>query len=44
VQGWSAYLFGENLTNEKGAVDPPYLGQATRLRPRTVGLEVSYTY
>ena len=44
MNGWSAYLFGENLTNEKGAVDPPYMGQATRLRPRTIGLEVSYSY
>lgn len=42
--GWSTYLYGENLTNDKGAVDPPYMGQATRLRPRTIGIEATYTY
>jgi outer membrane receptor protein involved in Fe transport len=44
ASGWSAYLFGENLTNDKGAVDPPYEGQATRLRPRTIGIEATYSY
>lgn len=44
VNGWSAYLYGENLSNDKGAVDPPYEGQATRLRPRTFGLELTYSY
>lgn len=42
--GWAAYLFGENLTNEHGAVDAPYLGAASRLRPRTYGVEVRYSY
>lgn len=44
VNGWSAYLFGENLANDKGAVDPPYRGQASRLRPRTFGVELKYHY
>lgn len=43
-RGWAAYLFAENLTNEDGAVDAPYLGAATRLRPRTVGVELRYDY
>ncbi|MBP6797704.1 MAG: TonB-dependent receptor, partial [Luteimonas sp.] len=42
--GWAAYLFGENLTNERGAVDAPYLGAASRLRPRTYGVELRYSY
>lgn len=43
--GWSAYLFGENLTNEDGAVDARSLtGTATRLRPRTYGVEFRYNY
>jgi len=44
MSGWGAYLFGTNLTDDDGAVDPPYRGQATRLRPRTIGIQVSYRY
>jgi len=43
--GWAAYLFGENLTNEDGAADARSLsGAATRLRPRTYGVELRYHY
>lgn len=43
--GWAAYLFGENLTNEGGATDArSTLGTATRLRPRTYGVEFRYNY
>lgn len=44
---WSAYLFGDNLTDEDAAVDARYLGAdgpATRLRPRTYGLNVRYNF
>lgn len=43
-KGWSAYLFADNLTNESGAVDAPYLGAATRLRPRTFGIDLKFSY
>jgi len=43
--GWAAYLFGENLTNEDGATDARSMtGAATRLRPRTFGVEFRYSY
>lgn len=40
-RGWSGYLYGDNLLDEAGAVDGrnPY-GNATRLRPRTYGVEL----
>ena len=44
---WSAYLFADNLTDEDGAIAPYYLGPngpATRLRPLTVGLQLSLRY
>jgi len=44
---WSAYLFGDNLTDEDGAVDVRLLGvdgPATRLRPRTFGINVRYNF
>ncbi len=51
-QGWTIALYGENLTNEDGAVTartvaPTSTGTesyATRLRPRTIGLEVGYAF
>lgn len=30
--------------NEDGAVDAPYLGAATRLRPRSFGAVLKYNY
>lgn len=43
--GWSAALFGSNLTNEDGAVTPPNtIGYSQRLQPRTIGLEASYAF
>jgi outer membrane receptor protein involved in Fe transport len=43
--GWAWYLQGDNLTNEDGAVDGPNtFGIATRLHPRSVGLEMQYRY
>ncbi|MGS1080012.1 TonB-dependent receptor domain-containing protein [Pseudoxanthomonas beigongshangi] len=43
--GWSGYLYGDNLLDEAGAVDgrTPY-GNATRLRPRTYGMEFHYRF
>jgi hypothetical protein len=43
---WAVYLSGENLTNQDGAVDIPQSGNAgvARLRPRTIGLKLSYKY
>lgn len=44
-RGWGVYLYGDNLSNEQGAVDGRTdLGEATRLRPRTVGLEGHYRF
>ena len=40
---WSAYLFGDNVTDEDGAIAPYYsgaAGPATRLRPFTFGLQL----
>jgi len=46
-KSWSAYLFGNNLTDEDGAVDARLQGidgPATRYRPRTYGLNVRYNF
>ncbi len=44
-QGWSAFLYGENLTNEDGALNArTTLGVANRLRPRTYGVVVRYGF
>ena len=45
-RSWAAYLGGENLTNEKGAIDVIQAGftGAARLRPRTVSLNLRYKY
>jgi iron complex outermembrane receptor protein len=46
-QAWSAYLFGDNLTDEDGAVDVRLQGidgPATRLRARTFGVNVRYNF
>lgn len=46
-QAWSAYLFGDNLSDEDGAVDVRFLGAdgpATRLRPRTFGVNLRYNF
>lgn len=43
--GWSLYLYGDNITNEDGAVNARYMdGTAVRLRPRTWGVEFRYNY
>lgn len=43
--GWSAFLFGENLANEDGALNArSVLGAANRLRPRTYGVMFRYEY
>jgi outer membrane receptor protein involved in Fe transport len=42
---WSAYVYGDNLTDEDAAIDPTAAGPsgiATRFRPRTFGLNVRY--
>ncbi len=44
---WSAFLFADNLFDEDGAVAPYALGPtgpATRLRPLTIGLQLSARY
>lgn len=43
---WSAMLFVENLTNEDGALDGASLSVPTqsRLRPRTIGLQLTFDY
>ena len=43
--GWGWYAYGDNLGNERGAVDGrTTYGGATRLRPRTYGIEFRYSY
>ncbi len=43
--GWSGYLYGENLTDDNGALNArTALGIANRLRPRTFGLVLRYDY
>jgi iron complex outermembrane receptor protein len=43
--GWGVTFYGENLTNEQGADDARTArGTATRLRPRTVGVEFQVRY
>jgi len=43
--GWELSLYGENLLDDRGAVDARDLGgQATRLRPRTLGIELHLAY
>lgn len=44
--GWGVFVFGDNLTNEDGAVDAAWSvgSAATRLRPRTYGVEFRYDY
>jgi outer membrane receptor protein involved in Fe transport len=46
AKSWAVYLSGENLTNENGAIDIAQSGNAgqARLRPRTIGLKLSYRY
>ena len=50
---WGAYLVGDNLTDEDGAISPQPVGlagptgpaaPATRFRPRTVGLQVRVSF
>jgi iron complex outermembrane recepter protein len=42
---WSAMLYIDNVTNEDGATNAPTIGTLpTQIRPRTVGLQVSYRY
>jgi len=44
-RGWSGYLYADNLLDESGAVDGRTLyGNATRLRPRTYGMELHYRF
>ena len=44
-RGWAGYLYVDNLGNEDGAVDGrTAFDVATRLRPRTYGLELRYAY
>ncbi len=42
---WSLELYGENLTDEGGALDPwGPLGFGARYQPRTVGIKVGVDY
>lgn len=42
---WGWLLYGNNLTNERDAVDGRIVfDQATRIAPRTIGLDVQYRY
>jgi iron complex outermembrane recepter protein len=42
---WGWFVYGNNLTNERGAVGGrTTFDEATRLHPRTMGLEVQYRY
>jgi outer membrane receptor protein involved in Fe transport len=43
--GWSGYLYGENLTDDDGALNArTAAGLANRLRPRTFGIVLRYDY
>lgn len=45
--GWSAMLFGDNLTDEDGRIRPAPLGPgfgSDRFRPRTYGLQLDYRF
>lgn len=48
TDNWSAGVFVDNLTNEDKALSPSgasdELGTAPRLRPRTIGIQLSYNY
>lgn len=45
VAGWQAFIYGENLTNEDGALNARnMLGAANRLRPRSYGVMLRYDY
>jgi hypothetical protein len=44
---WSAYLFADNLNDEDSAIDVRGLGPtgpATRMRPRSFGLNLRYDF
>lgn len=44
---WGVYLYGDNVTNEYGAIDATPLGPdgiANRFRPRSYGINVRYDY
>jgi iron complex outermembrane recepter protein len=44
---WTVSLFGDNLLNDLGAVTPPSLTEANnavRQRPRTIGLQATFSY
>ncbi len=43
--GWSGYLYGENLTDDNGALNARSVaGIGNRLRPRTLGVMFRYDY
>lgn len=45
LSGWSGYVFGENLTDDNGAINARNsLGIAQRIRPRTLGVTLRYSY
>jgi hypothetical protein len=44
ARGWTATLFGDNLTNNSGTVPGYPAILAIYPRPRTVGLQVDYKY
>ncbi|GAB5413417.1 MAG: TonB-dependent receptor [Congregibacter sp.] len=44
---WNAYFFGENLTDEDGAITPlipGLMGASTRMRPATYGLQFGFQF
>jgi len=44
---WSLSLYGDNLTDDRGAITPPditYANNSVRQRPRTIGLQVIFNY
>ena len=43
--GWSAFLYGDNLTDEDGAINSrSRAGVANHPRPRTFGVQLRYDY